>query len=180
MLRKLKKCLSDDVFDIILYGSSVKGKHKPADIDILVIFRRGTLRERLNAIQDIKKKLGIDADYKQILIEDLFSDSFFARTGVLLEGLSARQQKPLSQILGFYACTLFWYTLENFTHTQKVKFNYVLAGRNKKGLIEEFEGFRLASGVVKIPISKSFEFEEVLKSHSVKYLKKNILEESHL
>ena len=61
MLKKLKKILKSEkgksIFDIVLYGSAVKGKSKPQDIDILVIFKYGSLKERLNKIQEIKNKL---------------------------------------------------------------------------------------------------------------------------
>ena len=55
MLKELKKCLKNKndktIFDILVYGSSVKGKEKPNDIDIVVIFRSGNLKERLFKIQ---------------------------------------------------------------------------------------------------------------------------------
>ncbi|MBS3113657.1 nucleotidyltransferase domain-containing protein, partial [Candidatus Woesearchaeota archaeon] len=42
ILEKLKKYLKDEVkeniFDIVIFGSLVKGKPSPRDIDILVIF----------------------------------------------------------------------------------------------------------------------------------------------
>ena len=73
--------------------------------------------------------------------------------------------------------TLFWYNLKGLTHSKKVKFNYILSGRNMKGMIEELNGERLVNGAIKIPIEKTLEFEEILKENRVNYKKKNILEE---
>ena len=67
--------------------------------------------------------------------------------------------------------------LNNLSHTQKVKFNYILAGRNSKGLLEEYGGIRLGNGVMKMPMGHSIEFEDILKSHRIKYKQTNILEE---
>ena len=185
ILEKLRKCLISEkretIFDIILFGSLVKGNQAPRDIDVLVIFLHGTLKERLDIIQEIKNKLKtkIDAniDIKQALLKDIFSPEFLARTGILLEGYSITHNKKFCKILGFSSCTLFWYNLKDLSHIQKVKFNYILAGRNQKGIIKILQGERLASGAVKIPIEHSIEFEEVLKKNKVNYNKRNILEE---
>ena len=59
----------------------------------------------------------------------------------------------------------------------KVKFNYILAGRNTRGIIKELDGERLVNGAVKIPIKNSIIFEKILKSNNVNYHKKNIMEE---
>ena len=186
MLKQLKKHLDSEkkdktIFDIVLYGSTAKGKTDARDLDIAVIFLNGTLRERLDKIQAIKNKIkpktSKEIDIKQILIQDLFSTDFLARTGILLEGESIFKGKKFCETLGFKAFSLFWYELKELTHTQKVKFNYTIAGReSQKGMLQELKGERLASGAVKIPIQNSAEFEEILKTHKVKYKKKDILE----
>src|SRR3989338_29658 len=186
ILNKLKKCLVSEkkkpIFDIVLYGSVVKGKSVPRDIDILVIFLEGDLRQRLDTIQEIKNRLRkeIDGniDIKQALLRELFSPEFLARTGVLLEGFSVFKNRKFCETLGFASYSLFWYNLKGLNHTQKVKFNYVLAGRNQKGIIGHLGGKRLAGGVIKMPIENSMEFEEILKKNNIGYNKKNILEET--
>lgn len=184
MLNQLRKKLESErknkkIFDIVIYGSAVKGKSKPEDIDIVVIFLEGSLRERLDKIQEIKRELRNlykNIDIKQIKLIDLFSSEFFAKTGILLEGYSLLRNKKFSEILGFKAWSLFWYSLEGLNHAQKVKFNYILAGRNSEGVIKKLNGSRLVSGAIKIPIENSVEFEEVLNSNKIKYKKKDILE----
>ncbi len=186
MLKLLKKHLDSEkkdknIFDIIIYGSFVKGKMNANDIDIAIIFLEGTLRERLDKIQAIKsrlsKKIDKKLDVKQILLQQLFSSDFLARTGILLEGESVFKNKKFSETLGFKAFSLFWYTLNGLTHTQKVQFNYILAGRNSlKGMLKNLKGERLANGAIKIPIQNSIEFEEILKANKIEYQKKDILE----
>src|SRR3989338_7717310 len=132
ILKKLEKCLKSEkagkeIFDIVVYGSLVKGKYKARDIDILVIFLAGSLEERLNAIQamknKIKEKLEEDIDIKQILLKDLFSNEFMARTGVFFEGISIFKNRKFCEVLGFRSYSLFWYNLKRLNHSQKVKFN---------------------------------------------------------
>jgi predicted nucleotidyltransferase len=183
MLKKLKKSLKSEkknkaIFDIVIYGSSVKGKLSSNDTDIMVIFREGTLRERLDGIQSIKQRLKQfeKVDIKQMTLYDLFSSEFMARTGILVEGVSIFEEKHFCLRLGFNPFALFWYQLTGLTHTEKVKFNYILAGRNKKGILDEFKGERLSGGAVKIPIEHSNEFESILKNNKVNYTRKDILE----
>lgn len=183
MLTKLKQWLNEEkkdktIFDIVVYGSSVKGKTKPNDIDVVVIFKEGSLKERLMKIQAIKKKIEIPVDIKGILWEELFRPEFFARAGILLEGFSIFENKLFSSKLGFEGCTLFTYSLQNKSHTEKIKFNYVLRGRNREGIIKKLEGYHKGPGVILIPIKNSVEFEDVLKMHAVEYSKKNVLMES--
>lgn len=182
MLKELKKCLKSEkfdktIFDIVLYGSVAKGKFKPEDIDIIVIFRKGTLKERLQKIQSIKQKIkvGKKIDIKGILWEELFQEQFFARSGIILEGVSLFDGNPFSYKIDFEGFVLFIYGLRNKSHTEKVKFNYVLSGRKDIGMVKRLEGKHIAPGVIQIPIKNSLEFEEVLKRHNINYSRQNSL-----
>ena len=182
MLEELKKCvksrLNNKVFDIVVYGSLVKGKYEPEDIDMAVIFKDGLLNERLEIIQQIKRRIKIDnkIDIKGFLLADLFKPEFFGRSGIFFEGISLIDGKPFSNKIGFNGVVIFFYNLKNKNHTEKVKFNYLLSGRkNKEGLIKLFEGKQLAPGVFKLPIKNSIKFEEVLKKNEIFYSKINTL-----
>src|SRR3989338_11104383 len=168
------------IFDIIWFGSSAKGEVKPNDLDIVVIFLEGTLRERLDKISSIKEKLKSTGykkiDVKQILLQDLFSSDFLARTGILLEGVSLFKQRKLCEVLGFESFALFWYNLNGLSHNQKVKFNYILAVRNEmQGVIKSLEGRRLVNGAVMIPIKNTLTFEGILKQNNINYKKEYVL-----
>jgi predicted nucleotidyltransferase len=187
MLNSLGKLLESEkkdksIIDIIAYGSSVKGKDTPSDIDIMILFADGSLRERLNKLQDIKTKIKTKmtekVDVKQMLLKDFFDSAFLARTGILLEGVSIFNGNSFSETLGFKSYALFWYNLANLNHTQKVIFNYILAGRKRKGVIEELEGIRISNGAIKIPIKNSLTFEKILQNNNISFNKKNILEEA--
>ncbi|MEK6922586.1 MAG: hypothetical protein AABX08_02180 [Nanoarchaeota archaeon] len=182
MLKELKRWLRNErqdrtIFDVVVYGSAVKSKDFPSDIDIAVLFIKGTLKERLSKIQSIKKKIKLPnrIDIKGILLEELFQEQFFARSGILLEGISIFDDKPFAHKIGFEGWAMFVYSLRNKTHAQKVKFNYLLRGRSVIGLIKKFEGKHLSPGIILIPIKNSIIFEDIFKSHKIDYSKKNIL-----
>jgi len=182
MLKELEKCLKTEqkdktIFDIVVYGSTVKGKNKPNDLDLLIIFKTGSLKERLDKIQLIKRKikLNINLDIKGILWEELFQEGFFARAGIIREGISLFNSKPFAEKMGFKGNSLFIYNLKNKNHTEKVKFNYILSGRGGPGMVKKLSGQHLTSGMIIIPVKNSLEFEEILKMHQINYSKKNIL-----
>lgn len=182
MFKELQKKLSIEqknktIFDIVLYGSCVKGKSKPSDIDIAVIFRSGSLKDRLEYLQKIKRTITTSQkiDIKAILLEELFRPEFFARSGIFLEGISLFDGKPFAEKIGYTSSALFKYSLEDKSHVQKVKLNYILKGRNSSGMIEKLKGTHLAPGVIEIPIAHALEFEEVLQKQEVQFQRKNIL-----
>ena len=61
------------------------------------------------------------------------------------------------------------YNLKDKSHTEKVKFNYLLNGRGSEGLLKKMGGKHLGPGIIQIPINHTLEFDEILKKHKVKY-----------
>jgi len=182
MLTELKKCLKNElndpeIFDIVIYGSVVKGESRPNDLDLVVIFRSGTLKERLNKVQQIKSKLKfpLRIDLKGILWEELFQEEFFARSGIFGEGISIATGQSFARRIGFSNSVQFIYELKDKSHSDKVKFNYVLSGRKNAGMIKKLGGKRLTSGVVEIPVEHSHDFENILKMHKITFIKRSIL-----
>lgn len=183
MPQDLKKCLESEktntsIFDIVIYGSSVKGKLNPNDIDIMVIFKDGELSVRLDTIQKIKEKIiFIDKiDIKQMLLSDFLKPEHFARTGIIIEGYCIFRGMNVSELFGFKAFAVFHYELKNHSHNEKIKFNYIISGRGKTGILEKYEGVRMVSGTVKVPIKYSILMEDVFIANKVKYKKSEILE----
>jgi len=187
MLKNLQKSLrlsckrfkTKDVWDIVLYGSSVKGSFRPRDLDIMIIFLEGKLRDRLDKIQELKNNLRgkefKDIDVKSMLLRDFFDKNFLARQGILLEGISLINSKSLAEQLGFKAFSLFTYNLSGLTHTLKIRFNYALKGRTSKGLLDDFKGKSLGKGVLIISMEKSNEFESFLQKWKINYKIKRTL-----
>lgn len=160
------------ILDIVIYGSFVKGKNEPRDLDIILLFDNVKLEKRLDLAQDFKyilKKDFENLDVKSINIIDLFDKNFLARQGILLSGVSLIDNERLSEKLGFRGHSIYSYNLKNLKHNEKIKFNYALNGRILKGILKTLNGKSLGRGTVKIPIENSLNFEEFLKKWNIEY-----------
>ena len=190
MLKELLKCLISEsrkfakagrIFDIILYGSFIRGKQAPRDIDIIIVFLDSKLEERLKLAQYFKKELkskikkDYELDIKTANLIDLFESSFLAREGILVEGYSLLYSCPFAERIGFKGYTLFTYKLKGLTHNEKTKFTYSLIGRNKKGISELTRAKSLGRGAVIVPIENSSIFEDFLKEWKTEYVQYKVL-----
>ena len=169
-----------DVFDIVIYGSAVKGEVKSRDIDIIVIFLSGEKKERLSKAYEFKEiltelfKYEI-LDIKEMLVTDFFNPNFLAREGIILEGISLIKNAPMAKLFGFESFSLFSYNLKGISHTQKIKFNYALKGRRNKGILDILYGKSIGLGMILIPINYSREFETFLKEWKISYKEYKLL-----
>ena len=166
------------LIDIVLFGSSVRGKIEPRDIDIVLISHERDIKKNLEVLQEfrniIKEKFPKE-DTKIINIEEFFKNDLLARQGILIEGISLIQDKPLSNIMGFGGYSLFSYSLKNLNNTEKTKFTYSLIGRNKEGIVKKLKGVQLGKGAIMIPIENSEVFKEFLEKWKIRYIIKKIL-----
>ena len=152
-----------EIKDIILFGSVMKGKEKPRDIDILIIFNKKVDK----AIESyFKAKLNLEAaDINSTTLEEFKSEGFIAREGVYLEGLSLINNELMSESIGFASIAFVKYALDNIKGSRRIRFYYALQGRNKaKGFLSEVGAKRYSKNVIiceyyKIEMIKPF-FEQ--------------------
>jgi predicted nucleotidyltransferase len=179
ILESKKFAKENSIFDIVLYGSNVKGKLDSNDIDILVIFENEPLKKRSSLSQEFKSKIkgNLNLDIKTINLIEFFEKDFLARQGVLIEGYSLLNKENFSERMGFKGYSIFTYSLKNLDHNNKTKFTYALIGRRKeKGILKQVNAIPLGKGAVKIPIENSIIFEDFLKEWNIMFKKENILE----
>jgi len=168
----------EKLFDIILYGSAVKGKDEPRDIDIIIIFLDKEIKDRLDVAQEFKRYLPKELrfDIQTLNVADFFDASYFNGRGILIEGYSLVSGRKFSDKLGFKGYSLFNYNLGNLNHNQKTMFTYSLSGRGKvEGMVKMVNGKSLGKGAFLVPIENSILFEQFLEKWKLKYSKKNIL-----
>lgn len=162
---KLAKYLKDrDILDIVLFGSSVKGKASPEDIDIAVISKKEV---SLN-IQDFHVSI--------LKPEDFFVNPPTIINTLLREGYSLKNNKPFSEIYKFLSRCLFVYNLSGLNPSLKVKIVNMLRGKRKNlGLVCENGGEWLANQVFLVPVGKENIFERVFVNFKIKFKKSYIL-----
>jgi len=172
----LKRCKgfikkNPDVLDVVIFGSVVKGKEKPNDIDLLLIFKDKVDLKTASTLRNLLK----NAQVTSKTYEELFKTQFLPRESILSEGVSSLTGLKLSESYGYFSFILVSYSLKNFSNSQRTKFFYALRGRNSKGLIEGLKIMRLSDTILLVPVEKSAEFREFLKKWGVIYKESEVL-----
>lgn len=162
---KLKSLLKDkEIIDVILFGSSMKGKATPNDIDIAII----TEKEIMPKIEGFH--------ISSLKPKDFFQTPPTLTTTLLREGYSLKKNKMLAESLRFKPEVLFSYTLKNLTNSQKVKIVNALRGKGKnKGIIDENEGIWISNSVFTISPKNEYLIEKFLIHQKVEFKKSYIL-----
>lgn len=157
---KLKKYLNNkEILDIIIFGSVIKGKENPEDIDIAVVTRK-------------EFKTTLPGFHVSVLKpEDFFKPLSLSHT-LLREGYSLKNEKFFSELYKFSNKVLFRYELISLSPSLKVKVVNVLRGKNEKaGMVEENSGEWLSNQVFLSPIEKEYLFEGFFLNMGVKFNK---------
>ena len=162
---KLKNYLKDkEILDIIVFGSAVKGKILPRDIDVALI----TNKE-------------VEANISGFHLSLLKPEDFFVNPPTIIhtlfrEGYSLKKNKSFFEIYNFSNKILFKYELINLNPSMKVRVVNTLRGKNKeKGLVEENNGEWLANQVFFIPVENEHIFEKLFVNFRVKFKKFYVL-----
>lgn len=161
-----------DIADAVAFGSAVKGKTEPGDIDVCLIFR-----DIIDS--DFVKKLG--EMFPNTHISALTVDNFFRKphslaATLLFEGISILSLKPLASVYGLKAFSMYKYELKGMPNLIKVSLLHALKGRSpKKGLVADLGGEFTAPCSFIMPPEKDDEMLKVLAKWQVKYSRKRIL-----
>ena len=162
---ELKKLLNDsNILDAILFGSYIKGKVNPRDIDLALI------------VQERKFY-----DYKGFHISIITTNEWFANppslaTTLLREGYSLKNNKYLAESLKFKPEILYSYKLNNLSNSKKVRIVQILRGnKQNKGMVENYTGEWLSNQVFLIPPEIDSLFEKFFVHQEINFKKKYIL-----
>ena len=163
IIKDLSKYLNEKILDIIIFGSIVRGKEKPNDIDIIVIFKQFD--------NDLYLKLGGKYHVIPFTIDNLYNLNTIL-IEALAEGFSVRYNKFLRDVLGYKSYKEFIFKEIKFKEkSKKILFYYFLNGRkdrNKKGIIEELNAEIISKNpyIIRVPIDKSEIFKKKIEIFS--------------
>jgi predicted nucleotidyltransferase len=151
--KKLKLNYSENVIDIVQFGSSILEASNPNDIDIAVIFKEIPVKEQIKESHDIKKQIEemteLPVHTEFFDLTRLFDKSNFAREGILFYGKSLLNKANFSEIFGIIPKLRISYVLKDLYKKDKVKFNYLLNGKGGNyGLLKKYGGKIIYPGVV--------------------------------
>lgn len=176
--RELRSFLAKEslLVDIFLFGSALKGKRRPGDIDAVALFREKDFERIENIVYSIKKyceKQGIKLHIEPLVVDKMFSEPVYK--SILHEGFSVRNGKRVSELMGVKPFVIFSYSLEGKTPSEKVRFSYALYGRQKgEGFAKEIGGEEMGRGVILIPVEKSDAVKEFFGTWSVKFRERRV------
>ncbi len=151
-LRKLLKKYKE-IEDFYMFGSFVKGRFSPSDIDIALI----TYKKDFKLLSDVLKEL---KEYHNLHIEMFLFKEIFTEPiwkSLLSEGFSIKRNKHLRDLMGIESGVLYKYNLKKMNRSEKTMFN--------RAFIEEIKtihGSPVSAGSVIIPIEQEKEFDDFL------------------
>ena len=170
----------NEILDIVIFGSFVKGKDKPKDMDVLLIYKSKINAELSYNIKKEFEAFNLEVDLVSKAYNDLFKSAFVARESYLSEGYSLVQRGFISEKLGFKPAVLFRYGLSNLNKSERMRFYYSLYGRNSEGIIKKLDLTKFSERILISPIDKSEEAKEYLDNWKIKYLEMPILMPSRI
>ncbi len=175
MLQRLKKSskglcrkYKNKVVDVLLFGSAIKGKFEPEDIDIAIILRNTKQEELIKERNEIAKFFDKKVHLNLILIETLIENPIFKT--LIEEGYSLLSSKKLCYRLGYESAVIFMFGLKKLSNSKKVLFSYALHGKNgREGMIQKTNSKELGKAVILTPTEKQEEFKSFLDSWQIDY-----------
>ena len=171
--KKVFKLVSKNILDVVIFGSFVKDKTNPKDIDLAIIFRDAINRETLKKFQE---SLGERYHISSLVADQFFTKPHSLAKTLLFEGISLISNKRISDNFDLQPCTLYTYDLKKEASSKKVRLVYLLKGRSKsKGIIEQFKGRYISPSSFMIPVEKDEEMLEIFRKWEIKFYRKRIL-----
>lgn len=162
---KLKILIKNkDVIDVVVFGSFIKGKSLPRDVDLAIISN---------------KKIKFEKEGFHIISltpQDFLVNPPKIVSTLLREGYSLKKNKFFGEIYNFEPRVLFSYRLSDLNPSKKVSAVNILRGsKRSKGLVEESKGKWLANQVFTIPLNSEFLFNDFFLQHKIKHTKMYLL-----
>jgi len=163
--------------DIFLFGSALKSKEKPNDVDLIALFRDKDyekIEEILYKIKKIGESLSVNLHAEPIIADNLHKEPVYI--SILHEGFSIKNMQFLNDMLSFKSFLLITYSLKDKKPSDKVRFSYALYGRKEgEGVLKSLDGKDVGKGSILVPISKQEIIKEFFKQWDVKYNEQRIL-----
>lgn len=172
--KKLYQKYKNRIVDIFVFGSFIKGKFRPADIDLAVILKSTKQSELLTIRKKFDFYFSEKVHLNLILIENLLDNALFKT--LLEEGYSLLNNNFLYIRLDYKSGAIFSFDLSKLKKSKKVLFSYALHGKKKEsGILSNLNGKEIGKAVIFIPIDCMDEFKQFLELWNVEYYMMKVL-----
>lgn len=166
-MRKLLRRYNQ-IYDFIIFGSAVKGRLTPRDIDIAVI------TASKDPAQTGELKTAIDKEIKNAHVQLICYEDFIKSKYpyyALFEGYSVKEYKFLPEKFHIRRKVLYTFNLDGLIQTKKVMFNKAL-----RFIIKNTGSEKTGKGSVLVPIKSTAEFNDFFSHWKRKIRKKELIE----
>jgi len=164
------KKYSSEIKDIILFGSFIRGKLEPNDIDILLIFKRKVNKDIEYELKNLFLKSTNNVSIISKTEEECIDPSFDARESILFEGYSLINSKFIAEDFGFISFGLFFYNTKGLSNVKKTRFYYALNGRSSiKGVIDNLCAIKLSDNLIAVQLDKIESAKEFFEHWGLNY-----------
>jgi predicted nucleotidyltransferase len=168
--KELYKKEEPKIVDIILFGSTLKGKEKPDDVDILALFKSKIDYELVQRFRRaLEKKLKMEVEITAKTYPQMFSAEFLAREGLLESGYSLINKVSLAEGFGYRSLHLFTYRLGDKSKSERMRFYYALYGRNGVGILQKLKAEKYTDTMVACPTESCEEMKQFFGYWKVEY-----------
>lgn len=172
-IKKIKSWITKNkAIDVILFGSTMRGKSMPRDIDICIIIKDSFEEKSIDLVDSLGKLL--DSSSLKFQISIMTASAFvkgdtLAKT-LLTEGYSILRNLSFSYNFGFESKSMFIYNLNNFTQSERVQLHYLMKGRyGSKGILKEIGGKFIGKGAILVSTEKEDILKEVFEKWEIDY-----------
>jgi len=154
-LRKLLRTYKE-IDDFIIFGSAVKDKLEPRDIDVAII----TEHKKTGPIGEIGLKLDKfgKIDIEILNPKEIYTLKHDLYYKVMFSGFSIKENQFLSKLGGIKPMSLYTYNLKGMEQTEKAQFN-----KGLRNVLKETNGKHIGRGALLIPENKTGNFEDFLR-----------------
>ncbi len=167
---KLSSNNKSKIVDIILFGSFVKGKESPKDMDILLVFKnKKNLELAHNFRKSLEKKINLQVGITCKVYNGLFERNFTAREAILTEGYSLINKIGFSEGLGYKNVILFIYKLKGKNNSERMRFYYSLYGRNSEGILKILNAKKYAETLILCPVENQEKMRNYLENWKIEF-----------
>lgn len=174
LISRLSKLCAGQVIDIVIFGSAVKGKEEPRDIDIAVLLKNEDYILFDSLVKQIRKISALKMQFELLPIDKILKEPLFLT--LLHEGVSCKNKKPFAEMLKTKSIMLVTYTLGNLNKSQKTLFGYALRGRtNSKGVLDKLGGETVGRSGFIIPVNNFEKIKELLNCWDVKFAVRRLI-----
>ncbi len=164
----------NNIWDIVVYGSYIRGKSKAKEIDVAVILDKTvSVKKKWGLSQELKKKMSLKdrtLDIKTLDLKDLINPGNLNREAVLAEGYSLIRKDYLAERFGFKAVAQVEYSLNKLAQAKQKTFYYALQGRKKgTGILSRLGGRIISKGILEVPTKEYEEINSLLVEKGIPY-----------